>query len=287
MNEDFIGHWVIDDSRHGTEVLYSATDSIDVDKLPDVHDGYILEFNQWTTEETKSACTIVNSVRGLIRTASSYYRYKPTTKDIFDTVDYAIKEMGYIVWSWWWVYKWVDAARRYWNSIHPDMKISSALVEYNDPAYKKFSDKWYFMVGSYKWNYEYWRDFKDNWVLDWYKFVPHSYWHCTIRKVKWSQEVVDDSYFGRKYNEYILKYPKKVIDTGCWSNNFYVFVPEIKNIDEIKRLTKMKNELEIVITNNSLLWNDSNDPVYKDLLEKMNTANREKLAYVNDLLKSA
>ena len=132
-----INDWVISDDLSWMEFEYSAIDWINVDTIPDIKNAKVLWFNQWSYKQTTTACTIVNSTRALLATANWVWWYNATIKDIFDAVTLAITDMAYIVWKWWFAFKWVDAARKWWNTTHPDMLINSLLIQHNDPDYEK------------------------------------------------------------------------------------------------------------------------------------------------------
>lgn len=223
---------LIDDSLSWDEFLYEAISSIDVNTLKDISNTSTFKFNQWKYILTKSACTIVNSWRWLLKVVEAYYWYKPTNQDIFDMVDYAVT-MWYTVGSWWFGYKWVDACRKYWNAKHPDMQVSSYLINYTDPDFQKLLDKWYALSWSYNGSTLYTKDYRDNAILEWKSFWPRTYGHWTNRE---KGIVCNDSYTGNFYNIYKILYPKEIIDNRVRGGNFYFFAPMNDNSAEIKRL---------------------------------------------------
>lgn len=276
---------IISDDLSWMEFDYSSIDWVNPDTIPDVKNGKLLWFNQWKYTQTKQACTIVNSSRALLKTANAVWWYSPTIKDIFDIVTMAIGNMWYVVGKWWYVYKGVDATRTWWNDNHPDKKINSFLITYDDPDFQKIMDKWYSMVGSYKGNNAYWVDFRKDAILNGTDFKPSTYWHCTLREKYNNGEFVNDSYDGNWYNIYKLLFPKQLIDNGVWSNNHFFFIPAVDNSDEIKRLNAIILDCTNQITSAENLIKVVNDESFKKIQENLIIANNKKIEDAKDQLK--
>ena len=283
-----ISDWVLpDDAPSGNEFLYEAIDSIDVNTLKDISDTKSLEFDQGKYTLTKSACTIVNSGRALLKVVDAYYGYKPTNQDIFDMVEYAVDNMWYVVGTWWYGYKGVDACRKYWNEKHPDMKVTSYLINYNDSNedFVKLGNKGYLMAGSYNGSTAYNNDFRSDAVLNGKSFWPRVYWHRTTRERIKNEWHVNDSYTGNFYNIYKLLFPKEIIANRVRSGSFYFFAPMNNNSAEIKRLTAQKKETNDAITANSNSWHLEKDTKYQKELNTMNNTLRKKLELIESQLK--
>lgn len=284
-----ISNGVLDDTVSGNEFEYSAIGSIDVEKLKDISNATMLKFNQGSYTLTSQACTIVNSIRNLMKVANGYYGYISRTQDVFDAVEYA-KTMipPYVVGYWWYVWLGVDAARKRWNNKYPEMKMVSYKIDKSDGDFAKLMFKGYPMTGSYNGSIEYNSDFRDNAVLDWAKFGKRAYGHCTIWRWMDNKVKVDDSYTGNFYNIYHIKQPKEIVDNNVRSNNFYFFAPEVSkdNTAEIKRLTSFKAETQKAIEANSNAYNITTEETYQKFLNTTNDTLRNKISDIDNLLKA-
>lgn len=272
--------WVLpDDAPSGNEFLYDAITSIDVNTLKDISSTKALEFNQWKYTLTKSACTIVNSGRALLKVAKWYWWYVPTIQDIFDMVYYAIKNMWYIVGEWWYWWKWVDACRKYWNEKHPDMQVSSYLINFNDSNedFVELGNKGYLMAGSYNGSVAYNNDFRSDAILNGKSFWHRVYWHRTTRERIKNEWHVNDSYAGNFYNIYRLMFPKEIIDNRVWSGSFYFFAPMNDNSAEIKRLTSIIADCNSQNDIAYRLIKSVNDKTFQTLQSKLVEANLKKI----------
>ena len=277
-----IKNWVTSGDPLLTDFDYGALPSVNPDTLPDIK-ATMIEFNQGNLTLTEYACTIVNSVRCLLKTASSYYKYVPKAQDVIDAVNYA-KTQWYVVGAGWSVPKGVDAARKRWNINHPTQQINSYNIQWTNSDFGKLLKKGYSMPGSYRGSDLYNNDYRSDAILEGASFPHPTYGHCTPWEYCDGKIVDNDSYAGHFYNIYEIKQPGPLIANNVWNPNFYFFAPFNPNSSEIKRLTQIIADCTTQNDCASRLVVNSTEKAYQKQQNDIIYANNKKITQAKGML---
>jgi len=218
---------------------------VDLEKLPIIEKNfwdYKIQYNQYYINN--SICTII-SWDGIL---SNYFGYKFTKEEILEQVDVARKDKPpFKDWVWWYIYKWVDLDRNWWNNKHPDKKVKTFKVELCSDLFYELLKKWYMAEWWYRWNIkEYWRDMQDDCIINKVKKLSYfSYWHAiyfvwwdkNFSKYKWKDFAVYivDSYYWRKCNYYRVDNLEPLKKNWVFFKYVYFYIPE-KYIKMTKKL---------------------------------------------------
>lgn len=256
----------------------------DSDLLPTLYkkDEIRYEYNQWNQDWSRNSCTIFAAIWML----SDLINYEFSLTQIKE-----IDELSYtkwrVRWQWWYVQSAVKLVADWYNNSILSQKYWKVayyrLSKYDNEIIEDVIDKLYTIDWNHWLNSNYTKDKKD-WMIDWTEFWNITNGHSVdIIKKDW-QRSVKNSYKWATYNIYGLKHKLSEL-TNFWSN-FYVYTL-VKDwaLEDIKRLNEMKSKIVQVIELNSQLWHLANDTTYKNLLHKMNEANRKKLEDIDNELK--
>jgi hypothetical protein len=130
----------------------------------------IYEYNQWNTSD----CTLYSAFWAI----SDLMNYEFTKNEIAEIVAKSY-EMGRVQGRWRYTQLGVDCVRKYWNDKNPDNKVISVKTNLWAEDFLDAFNKWYTIVVTYNGNSEYNMDYWKDWVVDWTKFQPSTYWHAT------------------------------------------------------------------------------------------------------------
>lgn len=163
-------------------------------------DNVIYGYNQASTRRTRMACTLYWNIWAV----SDLTEYKFSHQEILEICDIAEKDYGWSESRGWYIFKWVDCVRNYWNNNNPDKQIVSFRINLktdteilNKLEWKKTLVIWY------RTTREHYVDSQDNWVLDKKCFIScwaKQLWgHC----IRYNNQENIDNYKGhKKYNAY-------------------------------------------------------------------------------------
>lgn len=216
----------------------------DSDLLPPLvrKDEIRYSYNQYKNKWSYMSCTIFSAVGAM----SDLQNYQFTYDEIKE-----IDELSYTRWrirgQWWWVQSAYKLVADRWNEKHPDKpvvfyRISKYDDEILENAINNLYTIWWNMCPTKEWS----EDRKD-WMIDGTKFWTSTNWHAVwIVNKEWQRSVKDS--WSIPY--YWLKNKVSAL-TNFWAN-FYIYVLVEDNLEEIKRLNKIKAECNLLIEH---LWN--------------------------------
>lgn len=257
----------------------------EVEQLPDLteQDTQIYEYNQWTTPH----CTLYSAFWAV----SDLFNYEWTQVEINQMVDESY-ERGRIKGEWWYVKSAVDLVADYWNEHHSDLwkvvyyRVSLYDTELVDTILKKN----YTLCSWYRWNSKYNSDFKEDWILNWVSFWASTYWHAVSWIGREWKRFIKDNYKWRKNwklftNIYEVEHtPSELVSGLTYYDNAYLFA-KVVDLQEIKRLEKIKAECYTLIEHLGTLWHLVNDNNFQSILHYTANKLREKIKTCDEMLK--
>ena len=275
-------NWCLWDGIQVTDYLLEWFD----DDLPDLiqQDNIIYEYNQYKQSWSKKSCTIFSAMWAL----SDLFNIQWDVNKEIKEVDWMSYDRGRLPDSWWWVQAavklwadWYNAseyAKKYWQVAYYRVDTK------NENVIKNILDKWYTLMTSFNWNYNYIKDYDSDWILNGTKFGTATFGHAiNVRKVNWKR-CCKDSAAGTEHNIYELEH--LLSEITCYSSNAYIYTKVWENkLTEIKRLNEFRTNLQIAIDTNSKMRHQTNDTAYRTKLHDMNERNRSKLQDIEMELK--
>lgn len=287
-------HYIMEEIKNGCLGIWeSATDFVlcawNEDILPKLYkqDEIRYEYNQWNQEWSEVSCTIfaaIGMLSDLINYKFSLNEIKEYDDESYNNPKYHPRTRGH----WRYVKDAVDLVCNKYNS-------SELAKKYGKIAYYRISKsedelianviwKLYTLSTNYQWNSKYNADYKADWVLDGTAFWIPTYWHATDIISNNGKRSVKDSYYWRKYNIYEVK--NKLSAISCFGDYLYLYTKvDEDNMEEIKKLNKIKAWILNWIPINSELWNLSGSEYHKNKLHDMNNFYRDRLSYIDGRLK--
>ena len=249
----------------------------DSDLLPPLvrKDEIRYSYNQYKNKRSYTSCTIFSAVGAM----SDLQNYEFSYDEIKE-----IDELSYTRWrirgQWWWVQSAYKLVADRWNEKHPDKpvvfyRISKYDDEILENAINNLYTIWWNMCPTKEWS----EDRKD-WMIDGTKFWTSTNWHAVwIVNKDWQRSVKDS--WSIPY--YWLKNKVSAL-TNFWAN-FYIYVLVEDNLEEVKRLNKIKTECNLLIEH---LWNLRhlvNDENFRWILHYTAEKLRAKISICDEMLK--
>ena len=249
----------------------------DSDLLPPLvkKDEVRYSYNQYKNKWSYMSCTIFSAVGAM----SDLQNYEFSYDEIKE-----IDELSYTRWrirgQWWWVQSAYKLVADRWNEKHPDKpvvfyRISKYDDEILENAINNLYTIWWNMCPTKEWS----EDRKD-WMIDGTKFWTSTNWHAVwIVNKDWQRSVKDS--WSIPY--YWLKNKVSAL-TNFWAN-FYIYVLVEDNLEEVKRLNKIKAECNLLIEH---LWNLRhlvNDENFRWILHYTAEKLRAKISICDEMLK--
>lgn len=216
----------------------------DSDLLPPLvrKDEIRYSYNQYKNKWSYTSCTIFSAVGAMSDLQNYEFSY-----DEIKEIDELSYERGRVRGQWWYVQSAYKLVADRWNEKHPDKpvvfyRISKYDDEILENAINNLYTIWWNMHPTKEWN----EDRKD-WMIDGTKFWTSTNWHAVwIVNKEWQRSVKDS--WSIPY--YWLKNKVSAL-TNFWAN-FYIYVLVEDNLEEVKRLNKIKAECNLLIEH---LWN--------------------------------
>lgn len=232
------------------------------------------EYNQYKNSWSMVSCTIFAAVGCL----SDLMNYKFSYDEIKE-IDELSYERGRIRGQWWYVQNAVKLVADRWNE-KMDRKVAYYRIsKYDDDVIENAINNLY----SIDWNMcptKEWAEDRKDWMIDGTDFWKTTSWHSVwIVNKDWQRSVKDS--WSIPY--YWLKNKVSAL-TNFWAN-FYIYVPVEDNLEEVKRLNKIKAECNLLIEH---LWNlrhMSNETNFKRVLHYTADKLRDKISTCNEMLK--
>ena len=260
----------------------------DIDLLPTLYeqDQIRYEYNQGNQWWSIKSCTIFAAMWML----SDLMNYEFSLAELRE-VDKLSYENGRIQNQWWYVKDAVKLVAKWWNKNHRDkwMVAYYRISKYSDMV-DIATKLWYTLDTNYCPTVEYAKDYYLDWVLDWTEFWTKTNWHSVCVINDWVRKI-KDNYKGRmtadwkaNANIYEVKNPLAKI-TNYWPNLYIFTKVQEDNMDEIKRLNKIKSECNTTINHLSGLWHLVNDTNFQGILHYTAEKLRKKIDDCNEQLK--
>jgi len=229
--------WAIDKSNNlDYKLVWSE---LDIEQFKEQVNNYFknkIAYNQYYINN--SMCTII----AWLWILSNYFNYTFSKEEMLEIIELARKETPpFVDGKGWYVYKWVDLVRRYWNERNPDKQIITYRIDTFWEEFYKLMNKGYHIQTWFSVNREYWNDKKDNCAIDnsinWVD--KGSIWHSIYLWIDNWKTYVIDSYKWAWCNQYSLELPIEELKT-MFFNNSYVYIPK-KNI-----MTQLEKDIDII-----------------------------------------
>lgn len=188
------------------------------------------------------SCTIFSAVGAMSDLQNYEFSY-----DEIKEIDELSYERGRVRGQWWYVQSAYKLVADRWNEKHPDKpvvfyRISKYDDEILENAINNLYTIWWNMHPTKEWNED-----RRDWMIDDTKFWTSTNWHAVwIVNKDWQRSVKDS--WSIPY--YWLKNKVSAL-TNFWAN-FYIYVLVEDNLEEVKRLNKIKAECNLLIEH---LWN--------------------------------
>lgn len=260
---------------------YKQTDFLlcgeDMYKLPKLYKKNNIRFyyNQSKQAWSKKSCTIFWAW-GAIADTVDY----DIPLEIFKEVDDESYNHGRVKDAWRYVSLAVDLRRKRRNSdkelVSKYWKLASYAIEMKDDL-TVANAIWmlYNIISWFYGNYQWTKDYSDDWKLDWIDFGASTYWHCINVICNDNKPFVKDNYAGRIYNEYELgHFPSKIKNRH---NMGYVFtLVKEDNYERLKDIMRMKTLINNIKSENSELWNLTQSENKKNLVHEFSDELRKR-----------
>jgi len=248
-----------------------------------IQDQVIYEYNQWITPH----CTLYSAFGAV----SDLFNYEWTQKEIDEIVEESYNR-GRIRGNGRYVKAAVNLVADYWNEHHSDLgKIAYYRINLRDTELvDKILTKNYTLCSWYRGNQTYNNDYKADWILNGTSFGTSTYWHAVSWIGREGKRFIKDNYKGRKSwklftNIYEVEHePADLVNSGTYYTDAYLFT-KVNNLEEVKRLNRIKSNILAAMPINSELRHDTNSKEYQTKLHDTNNMFRERLDYVNKELK--
>lgn len=249
----------------------------DSDLLPPLvrKDEIRYSYNQYKNKWSYTSCTIFSAVGAMSDLQNYEFSY-----DEIKEIDELSYERGRVRGQWWYVQSAYKLVADRWNEKHPDKpvvfyRISKYDDEILENAINNLYTIWWNMCPTKEWS----EDRKD-WMIDGTKFWTSTNWHAVwIVNKEWQRSVKDS--WSIPY--YWLKNKVSAL-TNFWAN-FYIYVLVEDNLEEVKRLNKIKAECNLLIEH---LWNLRhlvNDENFRWILHYTAEKLRAKISICDEMLK--
>lgn len=225
-------------------------------KLPKI-EREIISLDQSSHPFTKR-CTSMSTLWILY----TYLKKKPSKQELLEFNNFCISEYS----------RWTDR----WNYTATGVKIA---VRFVNERYKRsfmyfrwtnqqdevlaLLKRWYGAVNTYKWNFKYTIDKRDDGMVNWIEFWKTTFWHAVAKWEEW----FNDTYPRRVYNRYNVEHIKELTDNGYHFRNVYVVV-DGDYIGKDKQTLKNEKMKEMSIKANSLMRNYIDKNMGKTSLNK-------------------
>lgn len=248
----------------------------DSDLLPPLvkKDEIRYSYNQYKNKRSYTSCTIFSAVGAMSDLQNYEFSY-----DEIKEIDELSYERGRIRGQWWYVQSAYKLVLDRWNEKHPDKpvvfyRISKYDDEILENAINKLYTIWWNMHPTKEWS----EDRKD-WMIDGTNFWTSTNWHAVwIVNKEWQRSVKDS--WSIPY--YWLKNKVSAL-TNFWAN-FYVYVSVNDNLEEVKRLNKIKAECNLLIEHLWTLYNTVNDTNFQWILHYTADKLRAKIKTCDEML---
>ncbi len=272
-NEELIPNGAIwhDDPRDRTaESLQEDLMTLNIPNLQDLK----TKVNQWRHVKTKSSCTIAGAYLQICQ----LFGIEATNEELLKIVERCHENMGYDFQGQYSVTG-ANMMLKYWNTHNPDKKVLFVKVNHKEEAFEFFKNKNFLLGVTYQGNSDYGRDYNADGILDGIVFKNPTYWHRTNKK----KQSINDSYFGRKHNNYVLGKDydtfHELIKNGVYYPTVYIFIKEERlQKDKIEDIIQREEEkrLATVFTNSNSLFRKYLDDEEKKTISSITWKYREK-----------
>ena len=215
----------------------------DSDLLPPLvkKDEIRFTYNQYKNSWSYVSCTIFAAV-GMI---SDLFNYEFSYDEIKE-IDELSYERGRVRWQWWFLQSAVKLVADRWNEKHPDKQVAYYRVSKNSDELIEYAINNLYTIDWIMCPTKEWNEDRRDWMIDGTNFWTSTNWHSLDIVCKEWQRTVKDS-GSTPY--YWLK--NKLSAMSNFWPSFYVYVPVEDNLEEIKRLNKIKTECNLLIEH---LW---------------------------------
>lgn len=250
---------------------YSFWDG-DIDHIDVVQWDFRPMINQWMNTKSKSACTIFGAWNQLIRLFQLNLTLEKANEIWLQIVDYCVKNWGYVVWEWWWVYSACIYVTKWWNEIwfkqFKKEKVFYIRKEWNNPIIYEALSKWHLVW--YSKTLSFWQDQRNGYIYR----KPEDYkawtWHrlnlkgVEYTKSTWGAPRWDSKYWGYDnyywwaWQEFFIKDIAPYINKGINSFMYLILPISYLNmpVDETKEKIAEQKAVDAVIATLTTTWWD-------------------------------
>lgn len=261
-----------------------------INKMPK-QDLIIKHYSQYTDVEYYTWCTIMSGINEFA-TLNNYDFTKEEIKQVYDLA----QTRWWSPWKAWSRSEWWITVTKRWNTKFPTNKALLFTTTLLSDEFNAYMDKLGIVWVSINVDYPYWKDVRDNLILNGFWPFQLVTWHATCMMFDIKYKCIDS--VTQNYTNMInipmlyTIWDKDKIVTLNMNHNLrqdcHIVIMEkwLKQKDpvEVARLVEFKSNLEQAIALNSKIWTLSNNSTERSERSRQNNYNRAKLAIVNWML---
>lgn len=273
-------NWVLWDGYQCTDRQLTEADIYTLPKLVQ-QDTIRYDYNQWKQSRSKASCSIFQAVGAM----SDLWNYEYSLDEIKEIDDESYNR-GRVKGEGWYTKDATALVCEFWNKRHPDKLTAYYAVPFaNDDKCNMIMDKNYNLSVSFNYTADYVNDYDDNWQIDratkWQKKLVG---HCVNEIKKNWKKHIKDNYKGSKSQYYPINVTNSALyNAGIFHTRAYVYTKVGEDLEELKRLEKVKTACLNACEYNSALRHATNSSELKDILHKANEAIRNiSLKYIEE-----
>lgn len=215
--------------------------------------------NQWSNNETSSACTIIWALNQIIRLFWIDLPLKESNNLWIEVVHYC-ERIWYRAWYGWDTPTAINAVCKFWNEIWADRfwteKVFYVRRQWTDEKAKEALRKWHLVWFTMALNF--WED-KRKWLV-WRDSYPWAWGHRlnwqstkTTKPTWWASEPTADCGVYDNYywltNQYLIRDRSKYMNKGMYTPAYMIFPQSwmVKNVEEEKKLMAERKAVNYVL----------------------------------------
>lgn len=258
-----------------------------IKKIP-AQDSIIKHYSQYAVAEYWTGCTIMSGINALATTLNKDF----TAQEIAEVYGVA-KAQGWVPWTGRSRWAWWNAVRKRWNAKNPTNQYMLFTIDLFSDEYKLVIEKLWIMGISINVDSEYWKDARDNLVINKDKYWK-SGWHATTMMKLDTFKCVDSVPAVTKdkgilipmlYTRWTEDKIKILVTNGNIRKDAHIIVFNkwLNTVDK-SRITEFRDVLVQAIALNSKMYDLSDSATEKTERKNQNDYNRKKLAIINSML---
>lgn len=281
MEELELFDWCLWDGHSDTDYVLTAGE---VDWLPElvVQDTIRFDYNQWKQSRSKASCTIFSAIGAI----SDLWNYEFSLDEIKEYND-----LSYTLWrvqgKGWYTKDAIDMCVKKWNKDHPDKPVAYySFLSREDEKVNKIISKNYDLNISFNYTKDYVLDLNEDGAIDRANRSESIIWHAVCQIMKDWKKQVKDNYAGSKHQYYPVNVSNAELREAGILHTYAFVILKVweNNLEELKRLERVKTACLNALEYNSKLRHETNDETLKNKLHNANEYIRNNnLKYIEEM----